>query len=421
MRIPRTRQKQKIVVRRTTPNIYHFDGTWVNAATIEGPHVVSTKLISDFYNKQDEVESIPDYLNPSDLLIVDWKSSPTVTVYDRYFDTARTKPYVIGAQINDLGSSLLLNLESACTPREPSRSELLSLLVSRTAPDRYDASLPVMVVELLEIMTTFRIVTNNFVSLAGSGYLSYNFGIAPFLEDVRSLFQVLSKIESRMREFNSLIGKGGLSRHSQLFTEKFSTTQYGIPYATNAGRWMICDYVRSYEINIWGTLRWFPKDADEIPTDEFEKRMKAFRLILDLDNPSWDTVWEAIPFSWLIDYFVSIGPALANSSTFDAYVPKHTCLMYDRTVTHTRENIREQQSRPDVWPVFDGKSTLRSRRRYALDTDLVVSSATAPGFGGLLSASEATNIIALMSRLTTWKDLVSSVAEAASKYHPFKR
>jgi hypothetical protein len=224
---------------------------------------------------------------------------------------------------------------------EPADSVLVAELLARTSPFRYELSVPVLVSELVEATTLLKLATNNFVSLIGSSYLNYKFGWSTLISDIKSLANLTETIESRIREFNSLLGPSGLSRSNiKLFQTSGSWTGREVYMTTSllqrvGGR----QYV-AWKTKIWGSVRWFPKRDDLIPVEPLERFNLAVRQVLDLEYPDPETVWEAIPFSWLIDYFLNVGPTLQAVQDLDELEPRHICLMRERVTTTTWTDVR---------------------------------------------------------------------------------
>jgi len=80
---------------------------------------------------------------------------------------------------------------------------------------------------------------------------------------------------------------------------------------------------------VWGACHWLPTlDALEIPTSEaLTSFNNALAQVLDLEAPDPETVWELMPFSWLVDYFHDFGSFLAAHAGKGYATPKDICIM----------------------------------------------------------------------------------------------
>lgn len=187
-------------------------------------------------------------------------------------------------------------------------------LIGRSNPGRPHVSLPVMAAEMLELTLLFRLKTRTFASMLGSAYLNYKFGWATLFADLQKFLSITKVVESRIREFNSLVQYGSFTRKMTLDGASASKT---FPETTiyNVGRSKVKGTgSRSTKAEVTGSITYEPSLAPEfdgfIPTEPVEQFNTALRHALDLDAPDPDTLWEIIPFSWLVDYFYEIGPWL---------------------------------------------------------------------------------------------------------------
>lgn len=272
-----------------------------------------------------------------------------------------------------------------------------------------------MVGELLETVTLFKFVTNNMASLIGSSYLKFNFGIRPFLSDVHALADIVESINSRIKEYNSLVGEGGLSRSVHLFSKSWEVTEPERPLYTAAATYIYGVTRNSYKTKIWGSVRWFPKEAETIPSDPLEQFVTAARAVTDTDALSWDTIWEIVPFTWLIDYFVSVGPTLQVQDALKKFEPKHICLMRERSVSTTQEAFRVTPGGATV--NGSGEAKLVNRTREVINPNFYSDFAFLPVWTSFITEGESTNIVALLSTKAKYEDLVTVARRIARQVY----
>jgi hypothetical protein len=71
----------------------------------------------------------------------------------------------------------------------------------------------------------------------------------------------------------------------------------------------------------WITVRWVPDfGPTNRPPSSDEIRHKAFRAVFGLEA-SLSTVWEALPWSWLIDWFSDMGDYLQSQRNVVGFHP----------------------------------------------------------------------------------------------------
>ena len=158
-------------------------------------------------------------------------------------------------------------------------------LLARTSPVRPVVSVPVMVFELVEAVTLLKLDLSTWYGFFGSAHLQNVFGWQPLLSDIQKLSKITESIESRIREYNSLIGSHGLARTKvQLYRAgvRDYNGPYGIDTTGNASLYAYAHNV--HNMKVWGSVRWFPEEPGEIPIIPLEQFNLAVRQVLDLDK-----------------------------------------------------------------------------------------------------------------------------------------
>ena len=139
---------------------------------------------------------------------------------------------------------------------------------------------------------------------AASAYIGTQFGWAPLVQDLKNLFKATTLVEKRKKEWNNLFKGNGLRMRRKLTSDvlagSFDSTVSGFhPTQTS--------WVATTEV--WGTIRWTPTEAYPFngppPDDQIRRQIFGLSTANVLDN-----VWQALPWSWLADYFFSLGDSL---------------------------------------------------------------------------------------------------------------
>jgi len=198
----------------------------------------------------------------------------------------------------------------------------------------------------------------------GDRYLEYQFGWRPFVNDVQSLLFNARRISKQVDFILANIGKP--IRRRLLVKEDVQNEIFlnrtGYPYS---GCWATND-ILSGKPRI--SSQWYHKGevrtitkvvfsgefvysfTDRIPSrKELELRLRGFEF-----TPS--TVWELIPWSWLIDWFSNVGDVIHNLSR-EVADEQHTTYAYIQK--HTRRDYKwsgcDGYYRPSVIRQFDTK------------------------------------------------------------------
>jgi len=230
------------------------------------------------------------------------------------------------------------------TPAQSSASALTTMLLGRSNPNRPIVDLPVFWAELKDLPKMIKQAADAIGWAKGwakggpgptaqgiaSANLAYQFGWGPLMDDLWKLATFQDAYEKRRDQLTRLYSGRGLRRNIKL--ESFSDTASGSS-TTNAGsqvtiptRW---NSKRSYKC--WGSVRWTP--TGKIPGDRTPSDREIYRSALGL-NLSAASMYELIPWSWLIDWFSTAGDFLAAHRNSIPVAPSNVCIMRKFEVVH---------------------------------------------------------------------------------------
>lgn len=280
--------------------------------------------------------------------------------------------------------------------------------LANTNPFRYGVSVPVMVSEITELGSLFKFATRTYASLLGSAWLSKTFGLEPFIADIKRLSNIVEQIQSRVREYNSLIEYGMLRRKVKVSSSTHNALlSNGAEYPLYTGPQSFSVYAKiegSWSQKTWVSLVWAIRSGSKLPVDKLNDFVYAIKSFLDLDqgfllgdkerfiDPS--TLWESIPFSWLVDYFTSVGEALQAVEKSESVAPYDICIMRTRSVEYTIM----PQARAH-WPEFKLSCTKGKEKHTILERVVVGDD---PSLGdllrfGFMNEDQAKNVLALLA------------------------
>jgi len=186
-------------------------------------------------------------------------------------------------------------------------------LLSKTFPFRSEFSVPVAIKELLDVSTLFQFAAQGFASYIGSQYLKYRFGLLPFVSDIRTLAQITKKLESRIKEYNTLAKTGKLRRkHVKLDVLTDEQTSYDVTLHTEGAMFIDGTRTSRYTMEVYGSVTWKPKEGTELKLSGLGAFNKAVESLFDLGELDAETVWKLLPWSWLVDYFVDFSSYLES-------------------------------------------------------------------------------------------------------------
>lgn len=220
------------------------------------------------------------------------------------------------------------------TARNNENAILASRLVANTHPFAPYFSVPVAIKEMVELSTLLKLAARSFAEFAGGAYLNYRFGYVQFVDDVRTLAGIMKHLEYRVRDFNFILQNGYTRKSMKLgVTGGGSKSPNSVLHSTYS---VIIrgDFNQEWTMETWGTLIWGVDGKKLLPTDQLALFNEAVRYALDIKDIDAATLWQLIPFSWLVDYFLNVGDILQSQQLRYNCQPYDICIMrhYTRTV-----------------------------------------------------------------------------------------
>jgi hypothetical protein len=171
---------------------------------------------------------------------------------------------------------------------------------------------------------------------AAGGYIAYSFGWAPLISDLKKLVDFSAHIDQRIRSFRKLEVKakqggslGTVQTRSSEILREVMIPSYWVTKPIYKGK-IVCNEERRH----WYTAR--AELLTALPSNAEDERLLAAKAAFGL-NLSAASLWEATPWSWLIDYLSNVGDYLDASRGFIPWKCTSICLM-----THSKQTITLQ-------------------------------------------------------------------------------
>lgn len=310
--------------RRRDRNKLQAGGVYLTNGVVTGHQsfYVLEEGIDDYWHKHRRPRKtrLPP-LPPSDCDIYrTYRNPPTYFSSDTYFELRGIRPFA--DRYPDLSGYPWRDSGQRATENSYFTDELLA----KTHPFRYEYSVPVSMVEALDLADLFKQAASTFAGLIGNTYLQYRFGFSQFYQDIKTLNGITKAIESRVKEFESLSLQGGLRRNVDLFETKWANAHDETIWST-FGHFInaTLDNRRDYKIS--GSVRWRWKDGVTISLTKLEAFNEAVKAVFDLGPIDASTIWNAIPWTWLSDYFYDIGSWLQANENSNWVEPYDICIV----------------------------------------------------------------------------------------------
>jgi hypothetical protein len=178
--------------------------------------------------------------------------------------------------------------------------------VARTNPSRPYVDVPVSVFELGDIVTILQSAGKTLAQQIGGNNLKFQFGIKPLVEDLFKLTEFHDQVSRRIKELERLKSARGLRRTVQLDQLAHNDVLDVVWQSSDA--FIRTNTNRLSTQKIWGHVRWTP-DVDFSSIPEAVELAWVKRAVLGM-TIDFATLWEATPWSWLIDWGFALGDFL---------------------------------------------------------------------------------------------------------------
>lgn len=216
-----------------------------------------------------------------------------------------------------------LPLAPMTDPGRASNAELAVKLLAVTNPSRAKVELPVSLLELRELPLLVQAAGKKLIREIGDRNLRYYFGVVPLLSDIAALLNFAESIDNRVKLLKKFVDQGSMLRKATLYSggvEDFpmsNVTANSSPPTSN-----VTYVLRSRRTvrTVWGYVSWtaHPTLLKTLVTER--DIIHAARTIILGARIDFASAWEALPWSWLADYFGNIGDWLqANRHVLPIY------------------------------------------------------------------------------------------------------
>jgi len=206
-------------------------------------------------------------------------------------------------------------------------SDAVDQVLKRTYPGKPLLDLPVSIAELRDIPHMFRIVGDGFFKKSANSYLLYQFGWKNFFNDLRNVFvQFPNAIARRNKQLQDLKKYGSKVKVAKLGSDSASFIDKHLSVTTTGGLDIYVDHSITTTVDLWGFARWRLSDFGNMWLDSDSAIVEeAKRSLLGLDNPV-KSFYDALPWTWLIDWFVNLGDILERQGNALFLEPGEVCL-----------------------------------------------------------------------------------------------
>lgn len=164
----------------------------------------------------------------------------------------------------------------------------------------------------------------DYIPETSNSVAEYNFGWDLLFRDVYKMLQFTHYVDKRTKELTRLY-KTGLHRQRVIWNASHTAVQDGVTFNS-----FVCGAsgkrVTTTRARQWASCVWRPLSPDPAIPSSDQIRAKAMSLVHGW-RPDPYVVWQALPWSWMIDWFGNIGDILAATQNIVEFFPFNCCVM----------------------------------------------------------------------------------------------
>lgn len=202
-------------------------------------------------------------------------------------------------------------------------------LLALTNPSRPVIDLPVFIAELRDLPMLIKLQGKTLLQKGAGANLSYQFGWAPLISDLKKLLNFQDEVAKREKELKHLF-ESGLKRTRTLF----SGTDQTLPVKTlvNSQGFLSIESMvnKTTVLEVRGHCKWKPDAMPPKTSDDMRRLARNAVLGIDTGVGVLSTAWELVPWSWLVDWTFNIGQYLVSkrnlvgATPYDIQIMRHT-------------------------------------------------------------------------------------------------
>lgn len=256
-------------------------------------------------------------------------------------------------------------------PQRPTDANLVTKLITSANPEGGKSNVPLFVFELREFPKLLRDARSWMTSpsdhFTPGGLARYNlanqFGWKPIVSDLFKMLTCMDSINRRAKLHMQIYEKGGKVFKRDLFNGHMNRTYLGRATVHSGGGTIIYsdEYIESTHTKVWGYAEYRP--ISPLPVTSRAAFRHAWKTYHSLRlSPS--LLWDAMPWSWFVDYFLNVGDYIeANSGSINFRLHDYA-LMEDSKSVFRGDMFAATSTELPSPRVFNYRNEYTERRRW---------------------------------------------------------
>lgn len=218
-----------------------------------------------------------------------------------------------------------------------STSAEITRAYARSNPSKPAVDVALMAAEMKDLPGLVEFAGRRMIQRGAHEYLKFQFGWRPLVDDVMTLLDFQKQFSRRLKMLQKAKQQGMLTRNISLQGHQAEKKETEVYFASQ-GKIMRGFYKTTTTQKRWAVVKWFP--TNDFPSTDEEMLQRAKAAVYSL-RPDSLTAWNLVPWSWMADWFVTVGDYLQASRNTVGLIPGPACLMENTisarvgTVTYT--------------------------------------------------------------------------------------
>lgn len=213
---------------------------------------------------------------------------------------------------------------------DPFNVDAATQAAARTNPSRPYVDVPVNALQLGELTHLIRDTGRSLYRSLGNNNLMYQFGIVPLVGDLVKMINFADQVNRRVQVINRLKSSRGFRK--TVLIGNYSSAESQDRIVQSQGSYLGRTFNVVTTLQVKAHCRWLPTAEMGSLTSSNEVRDLARRAVLGLTIDS-SSLWELIPWTWLIDWGTNFGQYLsAHRNIVPAILSDVSVMRHTRTV-----------------------------------------------------------------------------------------
>lgn len=216
----------------------------------------------------------------------------------------------------------------------PNNFELATNAAARTNPSRPVVDVPVNILDIRPGVQSIRSAGDRLIDSVrrtGGRWLNYSFMIRPLVSDIVKMININDQINRRVLEIDNLYDGNGIRRTVQQGTFSASSSTSVTCQSAGVNITRVMDRRTSVECSTH--VRWKPMTRCGLRPSPSVSRALARQAVQGM-TIDFSTLWEIMPWSWMLDWFGNVGEYLKSQRNIiparltGVHPMKHTKTVY---------------------------------------------------------------------------------------------